>query len=384
MILVYADIDLNLIDGSAVWLASLTEMLSLDSNIHVHVLLKAPLTETRLVREIINKQNIAFIDPWAMNDNFPIRRSLSQLNGSHLNTEIAASIISIISRDLNPNKIIIRGKDLLYRLSGDPEISNKMIAYITNPPSFANFSDLQRLISIHQNSALTLLQTNRALKSFSKLLKGNIDRSKIDILNPMVPDGNFKVPITRNRISNSLGYSGKFSPPYMIEEMLNAFSVIFKHKKSASFHVVGDKIHNNPYVDGFEERVKENLHSQPGVTWYGGVSREKANELMSRVTVASGWRDASFDDTVEISTKILEYAALGTPVLMRPAPVQIDVFGGEMPTWVKSEIEFIQKFNQLNDDYEYYTKTAELMREAVREYSMSSTISRLRKYFVKE
>ena len=37
-ILVYADVNLNLIDGSAVWLASLTEMLSLESHLNVHVL----------------------------------------------------------------------------------------------------------------------------------------------------------------------------------------------------------------------------------------------------------------------------------------------------------------------------------------------------------
>jgi hypothetical protein len=103
---------------------------------------------------------------------------------------------------------------------------------------------------------------------------------------------------------------------------------------------------------------------------------------MGDVMVASGWRDPSFDDTVEISTKVLEYAALGIPVLMRPAAVQVAVFGEDMPTWVKSETEFKSSFERLSTDEKFHIEVATSMREAVRSYSMSATIERLRKHLI--
>lgn len=376
-ILVYADVNLNLIDGSAVWLASLTEMLSLEPHLNVHVLLKCPLTDDKLVKKLLSKENIRFIDPWSELENSATRRILDQLKKMVLDTEAAANIIQIINQETQPQRILVRGPEVLYRICGEKEISTKLIAYVTNPPSHSDFSGMQKMLTIHNSSVLTLLQTPMAVKSFIQIFGRRAIRSKIDILNPMVADDNFEYPIERERINLSLGYSGKFSPPYMIEEMLSSFESIRKLHLNATFHVVGDKMHNRPFLEGFEERVKMGLEENQGVKWHGGVSRERANQLMSEVMVASGWRDSSFDDTVEISTKILEYAALGIPVLMRPAKVQVEVFGAELPTWVESDLEFERMFERLITDKTFHRRVATSMRESVRKYSMRATIERL-------
>ena len=381
-ILVYADVNLNLIDGSAVWLASLTEMLSLESHLNVHVLLKCPLTDGKLVKKLLSKENIRFIDPWSSGEYPTTRRIIAHSEKMVLDTEAAASIIQIISQKMQPHRILVRGPDILYRICGERDISSKLIAYITNPPSHSDFSGMQQMLTIHNSSTLTLLQTPMAVNSFIRICGARAKRRKIDILNPMVADDNFEYPLDRKRIHLSLGYSGKFSPPYMIEEMLSSFKSIQNRHGNATFHVVGDKMHNRPFVEGFEERVKTALGENPGVKWYGGVSRERANQLMSEVMVASGWRDVSFDDTVEISTKILEYAALGIPVLMRPAPVQVEVFGADLPTWVESDLEFERMFELLITDKVLYREVANSMRESVRKYSMRATIERLRRHLL--
>jgi glycosyltransferase involved in cell wall biosynthesis len=377
-ILVYADVNLNLIDGSAVWLASLTEMLSLEPLLNVHVLLKCPLTDDKLVKKLLSKENIRFIDPWSGDENPAAGRVLAHLKRMVLDTEAAANIIQIINQKIQPYRILVRGPDILYRICGEREISSKLIAYVTNPPSHSDFSGMQKMLAIHNSSVLTLLQTPMAVNSFIRICGARAIRMKIDILNPMVADDNFEYPLERRRTHLSLGYSGKFSPPYMIEEMLSSFKSIQNKHENATFHVVGDKMHNQPFVEGFKERVKAGLNENPGVKWHGGVSRERANQLMSEVMVASGWRDASFDGTVEISTKILEYAALGIPVLMRPAPVQVEVFGAELPTWVESDLEFRRMFERLITDKALHIEVATSMRESVRKYSMSATIERLR------
>ena len=94
-ILVYADVNLNLIDGSAVWLASLTEMLSLEPDLNVHVLLKCPLTDDKLVKKLLGKENIRFIDPWSSGEYTTTRRILAHSEKMVLDTEAAASCFGV-------------------------------------------------------------------------------------------------------------------------------------------------------------------------------------------------------------------------------------------------------------------------------------------------
>ena len=49
-ILIYGDVDLNLIDGSSVWLVNLARLLSMDEEIMVDILLKKRIRNERLVR----------------------------------------------------------------------------------------------------------------------------------------------------------------------------------------------------------------------------------------------------------------------------------------------------------------------------------------------
>ena len=380
-ILIYADVNINLIDGSAVWLASLTEMLSLDDELNVNVLLKNPLTCDILIHDIVERNNINFIDPWEEAEHRGDFRSILNRKGcDYLDDVSATTMIQLLDEEEKFDKIIIRGPSISYQLCGEKSISKKLIIYITNPPAHKNWMNSAKLIEMHLSSYLTLCQTEMAKEVFIDLLGNSVELEKIDILNPMIPDANFN---KRIRVVNkpSIGYSGKFSPPYMIEEMFQAFKHIKEISPDSTFEIVGDKFHNKPYVEGFEERVKERLNSTSGVIWHGGVSRSEANELMSKVMITSGWRDDSFDSTVEISTKVLESAALGIPILMRPAPVQVAVFGENLPIWIKNEDDFIAAYTSLINNKELYKSTAKKMRQAVKQYSFSQTLQRLRVYF---
>ncbi|MBR2076175.1 MAG: hypothetical protein IJ878_02065, partial [Exiguobacterium sp.] len=51
-ILVYGDVNLNLIDGSAIWLTSVVHMLNHDPNIEVDVLLKRSIVKPEVTASI--------------------------------------------------------------------------------------------------------------------------------------------------------------------------------------------------------------------------------------------------------------------------------------------------------------------------------------------
>jgi glycosyltransferase involved in cell wall biosynthesis len=93
--------------------------------------------------------------------------------------------------------------------------------------------------------------------------------------------------------------------------------------------------------------LRARLQNTAGVVWHGGVSRAQTNAILDNVDIASSWRAPSFDDSLEISTKVLEYSALGIPVLMNNCPVQARVFGADYRGWVSTADDFVERFCEL-------------------------------------
>src|SRR5580698_1595324 len=60
--LVYGDIDLNLLDGSAIWLQSVTQALA-RAGCEVTLLLKAPVTTSRLIAPLLAEPGITVRSP---------------------------------------------------------------------------------------------------------------------------------------------------------------------------------------------------------------------------------------------------------------------------------------------------------------------------------
>src|SRR5690606_33530393 len=62
-LLVYGDVDLNLVDGSAIWAASLVELLAGLPETEVWLLLKAPLKRDTVVETIKQLPNVILVSP---------------------------------------------------------------------------------------------------------------------------------------------------------------------------------------------------------------------------------------------------------------------------------------------------------------------------------
>src|SRR5690606_2856781 len=59
----YGDLDMNLVDGSAIWAASLARVLAEGDQVDVDLFLKAPIRQTAVIRELLGAVNVRLIEP---------------------------------------------------------------------------------------------------------------------------------------------------------------------------------------------------------------------------------------------------------------------------------------------------------------------------------
>jgi len=376
-LLLYGNVDLNLIDGSAIWLASLAEVLGGIEDTHVSVLQKTRITRETVVREAARLPRVRFLDPWALTpaDGTP-PVLLTELPPNRLSPTSAAGLIEALHQASPYDVVLVRGMETLRVLFDRSDIGCRVWAYVTNPLHYDTEAGHAELQTIRERCARVVCQTEEA-KAVLLEYTGHLNPEQIFILPPMIPALTPSGLKTPSSVAPRLGYSGKFSAAYRILEMLDAFDQIRSHAPQAEFHVVGDKIHNSPSANGFVSRVKHRLENTPGVIWHGGVSRGEANAILAKVDVAASWRTPEFDASVEMSTKVLEYSALGLPVLMNPSPIQTRLFGPEYPAYVSTQKEFVDRFLALSENPELYRRVAENVRRIATEHTFRNHRRRL-------
>lgn len=373
-ILLFAEVDLNLIDGSSIWLASLAELLSNSDEIKVYVLLRKALTRQTVVSNIISRDNVKLIDAWENTGKCSsIGNSLAENNSVYLTPEIASEIILNYDEDLQFDAIIIRSFKLSLKLSKINKVRTKLWVYMTDPLRWIENDTKQDLIGIFYDCKYFLCQTEQAKRVFINKL-GLCDDDKIKILPPMIQDFRMKSRELINRNNPKLGYSGKFSPHYKALEMLDAFKKIKKEVPNAEFHIVGDKFYNIPPVKNFEKNMKNALEKGNGIVWYGGVTRNETNEILSNVDMATSWRSEYFDDSVEMSTKIIEYASNGVPVLMSPSKIHKEIFGDDYPGFVTNQEDFVQIFKLILSKEDLYKDISLRLQKVAKNYTFRKVL----------
>lgn len=373
-VLIYAEVDLNLIDGSSIWLASIAQALASSGEVEVTVLQRTALRRAVVVDEAAHDPRIHFLDPWDFVGYDPcIADLLDKVTSPRLDSATAAELIAHLMDTMGFDLVIVRGEAVACAIAERPALASRMWSYITDPARHESEAARATLTTLYQRAARLVCQTEEARDAFARMTEA--DAEKIVVLPPMISGPLGPPRAFADQQAPKLGYSGKFSPPYRTLEMLEAFTAIRRRFPAAELHVVGDKFHNHPPVDHFEERVTSALSDTPGVQWHGGVSRSRANQILSGVDIAVSWRTPEFDESLELSTKILEYAALGIPVLLNPSVVQRRVLGEDYPAYVSTEDELVTTFTELIESPERYRQAASRMRAVVDSYSFE-TVSR--------
>ena len=74
----------------------------------------------------------------------------------------------------------------------------------------------------------------------------------------------------------------------------------------------------------------------PGVVWHGGKPRAEAMAIAAAGDIGLSWRHPELDASLELSTKVLEFGALGLPVIVNRTPMHEALLGADYPLFAAS------------------------------------------------
>ncbi|MEX5565646.1 glycosyltransferase [Pseudophaeobacter sp. 1A16562] len=333
--LLYADIDLNTVDGSAIWMASMARILSRTQK--VIIVSKQPIRRDAVVGDLLKHPNVLFITP----GNTALKTDILSV------TDCAALIRGLDHLLPELSAIFVRGLTATQTLMADRQLYKRVYAYLTDiyehtpagiqpKPEAANAVDV-----IARQSAALLVQTPQIealLREFTDVPFRSIP------LPPPVPDNFFKATraVTEDRTIR-IGYAGKIAPQWGIRQLASWVETLRSEGLDIEVTLVGDKVSGA----GTAEQNKKFRHETAVLLeriqarQLGAMERQDVLKEMRRMDFVWCWRPADFENhTLELSSKLVENVIAGLPCIAFPSPVNTGVLEEDYPFYAKDLDDF--------------------------------------------
>ena len=369
--LVYGDIDLNLIDGSAIWLQSVTQALA-RAGCAVTLALKAPVRTSRLIAPLLAEPGITVRRPFE-------EHLLDGLDGtSSLRPPAAIELLTRLDTDQPYDLVVLRGRAVTLAAARSEAFAGRLWPYLTDvPQSVPGLTpDGAAELELIASSARYLLCQTEELRCF---LEGSLPAAcgKCVLLPPMLAD----IPAARGAEAAGsplrLVYTGKFAPRWNTLEMTGLPALLAARGFASELHMAGDKIHDDP--SGYQQRMRAALDTE-GVTWHGGQSREDAMRLAASCDIGLSWRHPDLDASLELSTKVLEFGALGLPVILNRTPMHEALLGADYPLFAASQADVVDVAAAAAAGPGLYRLAADRTSRAAEQFTLDRAAERLRGY----
>ncbi|MEU2621357.1 glycosyltransferase [Streptomyces sp. NPDC007157] len=373
--LVYGDVDLNLIDGSAVWAQSTVQALS-RAGCRTRLVLKAPVETGRLTDPLAGLPGVTVVRPY--------EEHLVPGQGAHpLSPYQASQLLTRLDEEEPCDLLVLRGRRLVKQIVGDGHFHGRVWAYLTDiPQSPAEMTEQDRVdLARIANASRQLLCQTEELRCFLEAWVPEACGRAV-LCPPAVPEPGLPVP-QRDGLHDPvrLVYTGKFAPRWNTLPMTRLPARLAERGIRAELHAVGDKIHKDAAHPGFDTAMAEALRTTPEVVHHGGVPREEAMRIAADCDLGLGWRDSSLDASLELSTKVLEFGSLGLPVVLNRTPAHEALLGTDYPLFVPGDAtlaDAVEAVTVAVRDTEARHLAADRCAAAARQYTMEAAAARWR------
>lgn len=336
-IAVVADLGNNLVDGSVVWLRNTLLALTGDGT-RQHV--------TFLLRDDQQPDSVLF-PPGA---GFPGCEILAPADLSRIDTQPCAALTAgrlallvelVEARDGAFDTILVRGTAFAMALLASPRLRHKTVVYTTERPDFASIVATPYERALVEHAKHILVQNVVQKRYFEVYLQAGPGR--VSEFPPMVALPELDTAALEGLAAAkpaALSYAGKLDAQYCVEELVDLAPAL--RELGFAVEVMGNKFNRAPGDPEFIERLTRKLEATPGVDWRRGVPHEEAQARMRGVRF--GWcvRSEAMDNSIEFSTKLLEYSAQGTPPILRRTRQHVGLFGDDYPYFAATPQEVLE------------------------------------------
>ena len=342
ILLLYADVNMNVIDGSSIWLASITEAFA-NFDGRIHLLLKANITRNTVLKPLIENSKIKIFEPLEFG-----------ISDGELNPEHAIKLIEMMDGIYGGYKrIVLRGFNLCKVASSTKSLHGRIWAYLTDYYEIDNISGKRRdkqgvgdlIPDFVEHFDRFLAQTEEIRDDLMQ--RHFVPPEMFNLVPPMIP-----LPVhaeaSRNETTSTtikIGYAGKIAPEWGVRELIGIASRAHERNLKIEVHIIGDKIHRNtPAYPSFHEDIRSLLENDKHTVWHGGLNRQDTLELMSSMDLCWGYRSKLLEDnTLELSTKTLEYLSLGLPTLISRNSINERICGHEYPFFIDTNNDVFEQ-----------------------------------------
>jgi glycosyltransferase involved in cell wall biosynthesis len=330
-IAVLAEQNFNLVDGSTVWLLNTCKLLALEPGFDIDLLLSHRL-ETRVLADDLPAA-VCVVEA-------PDLLAAAGLAETRIGPDSVVDVLG--AREAASGRyarILVRGEQYLARLLAEPGLRNRIVAHAAGTVPDLARPDPAWIGPARAARAPILVQSRTAARAMESLC--DYPASLIHVLPPAVFAPADR-PVERHGPVR-LCYAGKIDAEYGLDWLIDLGESLAGEGGAESdpdsgpeLDLIAGKDAYRPRhpaffrrMDGFRAAIAEGR--LPGVTLTTNLSPGRALMRMGRADFGYCLRDARYDDVIEISTKAVEFCAVGVPPILGDTALNRDLFGADYP-----------------------------------------------------
>ena len=373
-VLICANPDLNYIDGSSIWAQTIALATAATGDADVEFLTRSTPTRDELY------EPLKAADKLSINDGSDSKHWQGK-RFARITPEMMGKLAIHLDRANTYDVIIVRGLDVVTQLLDAPDVLAKCWVYLTDIPQIiTEYDDDQRLVMqrIAQGCQRLLCQTE-GFRALWLTLAPGLDTAKISLYTPVIPDLPTSFPPIGERPKRAV-YAGKFKGDWMTLEMAETWPTIHRQLPGSELLMIGDKIHDEKERPNYPTRMKAALKHTQGLVWLGAQPREVVQQQLQQARVGLSWRSESMSDTVEYSTKILEYGGAGCAAILNRNSLHEQLVGCDYPLFANSSEEFSHQLIRALNEPSVAQQAADVLIQLAERHTFSTRVDEIRQW----
>lgn len=319
-ILVAANINETLLDGSTIWLKTLVNTLASLPGVNVYVATNALLVSNGVTAELFDKPNVAKIDILSTSSDrrSDIAKQLAVLDrtsgGFDLfivrGLDFARAIVTKATRD----RCVYYGAGMFARAPDG--------TVVTDEPALQIAAKSAAVIFQNQTMERLFRQREPAYEGQCYCIPPSVEQSALESTIPSR---------AQKRPEKLVVYAGKLIRAYGVVELVEAVCDLIESGTPVRLVVLGNKFDKRDpdYQERFESAT---ARLGQAVTWLPAVAPSVALRWVAQADVVWGWRHGEFENShFEVSTKMIEAIGCATPIVLYPAVANRELMGDAYP-----------------------------------------------------